>query len=128
MCRWWLMFVVFICVLFCVKQKTAYELRVSDWSSDVCSSDLTFAEECADAFGFSREAQDAYALESLRRAHVAISEGRCAEEIVALKVTQGKQQRQIRDDEQPPKAMPEKIPSLKPAFRDRKSTRLNSSH
>ena len=78
----------------------------------------TFAEECADAFGFSREAQDAYALESLRRAQVAISEGRFAEEIVALEVTQGKQQRQIRDDEQPPKAMPEKIPSLKPAFRE----------
>ncbi|MDH2245768.1 acetyl-CoA C-acyltransferase [Pseudomonas sp. GD03855] len=78
----------------------------------------TFAEECADAFSFSREAQDAYALESLRRAQVAISEGRFADEIVALEVTQGKQQRQIRDDEQPPKAMPEKIPSLKPAFRE----------
>src|SRR3546814_1981646 len=34
-CRW-----VFLCVFFFVKQKTAYELRISDWSSDVCSSDL----------------------------------------------------------------------------------------
>ena len=78
----------------------------------------TFAEECADTFGFSREQQDGYALESLRRAQSAIAEGRFAEEIVTLEVTQGKQQRQIRDDEQPPKAMPEKIPSLKPAFRE----------
>src|SRR3546814_7452911 len=31
------------CVLFFVKQKTAYEMRISDWSSDVCSSDLTIA-------------------------------------------------------------------------------------
>ncbi|NIU62611.1 MAG: acetyl-CoA C-acetyltransferase, partial [Pseudomonas stutzeri] len=68
-------------------------------------------EECADTFGFTREEQDAFALESLRRAQVAISEGRFADEIVALEVTQGKQQRQIRDDEQPPKAMPEKIPT-----------------
>src|SRR3546814_4495873 len=30
----------FICCVFCFKQKTAYELRMSDWSSDVCSSDL----------------------------------------------------------------------------------------
>jgi len=78
----------------------------------------TFAEECADTFGFSREEQDGYALESLRRAQSAIAEGRFAEEIVTLEVTLGKQQRQIRDDEQPPKAMPEKIPSLKPAFRE----------
>jgi len=51
----------------------------------------SFAEECADTFGFSREAQDAYALESLRRAQAAIAEGRFAEEIVTLEVTQGKQ-------------------------------------
>src|SRR5690606_36806813 len=37
---------------------------------------------------------------------------------VPLDVTQGREQRTIRDDEQPPKAMPEKIPSLKPAFRE----------
>src|SRR3546814_6314413 len=33
-------FVVFLCFFFCFKQKTAYEMRISDWSSDVCSSDL----------------------------------------------------------------------------------------
>src|SRR3546814_8726684 len=41
---------VFVCILFCVcffffKQKTAYEMRISDWSSDVCSSDLA-AKQC----------------------------------------------------------------------------------
>src|SRR3546814_7931926 len=37
----WLLFVWCVC-FFCFKQKTAYELRISDWSSDVCSSDLGF--------------------------------------------------------------------------------------
>src|SRR3546814_8551712 len=36
----WIAYVVFYCVFFFVKQKTAYEMRISDWSSDVCSSDL----------------------------------------------------------------------------------------
>src|SRR3546814_1908382 len=35
--------VLFVCVFFFFKQKTAYEMRISDWSSDVCSSDLLFA-------------------------------------------------------------------------------------
>jgi acetyl-CoA C-acetyltransferase len=78
----------------------------------------TFAEDCAHNHGFSREEQDAYALTSLQRARDAISSGRFASEIVPLDVTQGREQRTIRDDEQPPKAMPEKIPSLKPAFRE----------
>ena len=78
----------------------------------------TFAEDCAQNHGFTREEQDAYALTSLQRARDAISAGRFASEIVPLDVTQGREQRTIRDDEQPPKAMPEKIPSLKPAFRE----------
>ncbi|MCQ4319986.1 acetyl-CoA C-acyltransferase [Stutzerimonas stutzeri] len=78
----------------------------------------TFAEDCAQSHGFTREEQDAYALISLQRARDAISAGRFASEIVPLQVTQGRQQRSIRDDEQPPKAMPEKIPTLKPAFRE----------
>ncbi|WP_313026078.1 acetyl-CoA C-acyltransferase [Pseudomonas lopnurensis] len=88
----------------------------------------TFAEECAQSHGFSREEQDAYALESLHRARSAIASGAFAEEIVVLQTPQGKQQRLIRDDEQPPKALPEKIPSLKPAFREGGSvTAANSS-
>jgi acetyl-CoA C-acetyltransferase len=78
----------------------------------------TFAEDCAQSHGFTREEQDAYALTSLQRARDAITSGRFASEIVPLEVTQGREQRSIRDDEQPPKAMPEKIPSLKPAFRE----------
>ncbi|WP_313055149.1 acetyl-CoA C-acyltransferase [Pseudomonas lopnurensis] len=88
----------------------------------------TFAEDCAQSHGFSREEQDAYALESLHRVRSAIASGAFAEEIVVLQTPQGKQQRLIRDDEQPPKALPEKIPSLKPAFREGGSvTAANSS-
>ncbi|MFG3695361.1 acetyl-CoA C-acyltransferase [Stutzerimonas stutzeri] len=78
----------------------------------------TFAEDCAQHRGFSREEQDAYALTSLQRARDAIASGRFASEIVPLEIIQGREQRTVRDDEQPPKAMPEKIPSLKPAFRE----------
>ena len=78
----------------------------------------TFAEDCAQHHGFSREEQDAYALTSLQRARDAIASGRFASEIVPLEITHGREQRTVRDDEQPPKAMPEKIPSLKPAFRE----------
>ncbi len=77
-----------------------------------------FAEDCAQKHGFSREEQDAYALTSLQRARDAISAGRFANEIVPVEITQGREQRMLRNDEQPPKAMPEKIPSLKPAFRE----------
>ncbi|SEI89777.1 acetyl-CoA C-acetyltransferase [Azotobacter beijerinckii] len=78
----------------------------------------TFAEDCAQTHGFSREAQDAYALASLDRARDAIVNGRFAEEIVPITVCMGREQRLISDDEQPPKAAPEKIPSLRPAFRE----------
>ena len=77
----------------------------------------TFAEDCAQAGGFSREAQDAFAIASLTRAQTAIKEGRFAAEIVAVEVTEGKQTRLISDDEQPPKARLDKIPQLRPAFR-----------
>ncbi|RZI89887.1 MAG: acetyl-CoA C-acetyltransferase, partial [Pseudomonas sp.] len=69
----------------------------------------TFAEDCAQAGGFSREAQDAFAIASLTRAQTAIKEGRFAAEIVAVEVTEGKQTRLISDDEQPPKARLDKI-------------------
>ncbi|MGR3570893.1 acetyl-CoA C-acyltransferase [Brevirhabdus sp.] len=69
----------------------------------------TFAEDCAEHYGFSRETQDAYALESLARASRAIDTGAFAAEIVALDP--------VRDDEQPGRVRPEKIPLLRPAFR-----------
>jgi acetyl-CoA C-acetyltransferase len=78
----------------------------------------TYAEECAQQNGFSREDQDAFALASLSRAQEAIANGYFDDEIVAVQVTVGKEQRQISRDEQPPKARPEKIPTLKPAFRE----------
>ena len=78
----------------------------------------TFAEDCAQAHGFSREAQDAFAVASLTRAQQAIRDGRFSDEIVPVPVTVGKESRQIIDDEQPPKANLAKIPTLKPAFRE----------
>jgi acetyl-CoA C-acetyltransferase len=78
----------------------------------------TFAEDCAQAGGFSREAQDAFAISSLTRAQDAIKNGRFSAEIVPVEVTEGKEKRVIKDDEQPPKARLDKIPQLKPAFRE----------
>ena len=70
----------------------------------------TFAEECADTYGFTREEQDAYALRSLDRAKTAIETGAFDGEIVAVG--------DVTTDEQPGRARPEKIPTLKPAFRE----------
>src|SRR5471032_250045 len=78
----------------------------------------TFAEDCAEATGFSREAQDAFAVASLTRAQTAIDEGAFDAEIVPLSVMVGKEQRLISHDEQPPKARLDKITSPKPAFRE----------
>jgi len=77
----------------------------------------TFAEECASFESFSREAQDAFAIASLTRAQDAMKEGRFDAEIVPVQVTVGKEQKTITQDEQPPKARLDKIPDLKPAFR-----------
>ena len=78
----------------------------------------TFAEDCAQLHGFSREAQDAFAVTSLTRAQQAIKDGSFRAEIVPVQITVGKEQRLISDDEQPPKANLAKIPTLKPAFRE----------
>lgn len=78
----------------------------------------TFAEDCAQQYRFSREEQDAYALESLRRAQQAITDGSFASEIVTVEAPQGRERRLVSSDEQPPKARPDKIPGLKPAFRE----------
>ncbi|PAA39422.1 acetyl-CoA C-acyltransferase [Pseudomonas fragi] len=78
----------------------------------------TFAEDCAQNHGFTREAQDAFAVASLTRAQQAIKDGSFRSEIVPVQVTVGKEQRLISDDEQPPKANLAKIPTLKPAFRE----------
>lgn len=78
----------------------------------------TYAEDCAQALGFSRQQQDDFAVASLTRAQQAISGGHFKDEIVPLAVQAGKESRRVSDDEQPPKARLDKIPGLKPAFRD----------
>ncbi len=78
----------------------------------------TFAEDCAEANSFSREAQDAFAIASTTRAQQAIKDGSFKDEIVPLTVSVGKEQVVISNDEQPPKAKLDKVASLKPAFRE----------
>ena len=75
-----------------------------------------FAQQAADREGYSREAMDAFAIESLKRSRQAIEEGWLREEIVPVTITGKKGEHQIRDDEQPMQADPERIPSMKPAF------------
>jgi acetyl-CoA C-acetyltransferase len=74
----------------------------------------TFAEDCAETFQFTRKAQDDFALTSLERAQKATASGAFATEIVPVPAKAGP----VTRDELPGKAKPEKIPGLKPAFRD----------
>ena len=78
----------------------------------------TFAEDCAQAYGFTREQQDAFAIASLTRAQKAMREGRFAAEIVPVQARCGREWMTVSEDEQPPKARMDKIPGLKPAFRE----------
>lgn len=78
----------------------------------------TFAEGCAEAYQFTREAQDQYAVTSLMRAQKAITEGWFEKEIVPVTVKSGRTEQVAHQDEQPGKARLDKIPTLKPAFRD----------
>ena len=76
----------------------------------------SFAEDTARSYQFTREAQDAYAVESLTRANAAIASGAFKAEITPVEVQTRKGAVTVSEDEQPGKAMPEKIPGLKPAF------------
>ena len=88
----------------------------------------TFAEDCAQSYGFSREAQDRFAIASLERAQKANKEGWFAWETTPLAIKAGKEEKFVDTDEQPFKANLEKIPTLKPAFRkDGTVTAANSS-
>ena len=78
----------------------------------------SFAEDCAEYYQFSREAQDDYALRSLRRAQNAQQNGKLTAEISPVTVTTRKGSHLVETDEQPQLASPEKIPHLKPAFRE----------
>ena len=74
----------------------------------------TFAEDCASDFGFTRAAQDAYAIASLTRAQAAITSGAFTAEIAPVATKAG----EITIDEQPGKARLDKIATLRPAFRE----------
>ena len=76
----------------------------------------SYAEDCAGKYGFTREMQDAYAIESLTRAQNAIRDGKFDEEIEPVVVKTRKGEVTVDTDEQPGKAKIDKIPTLKPAF------------
>ena len=81
-----------------------------------------FGELCADKYHFTREAQDAYAIESVRRAQAAQQAGAFAGEIVPVTVSSRKGDIQVDTDEQPSRSDIGKIPTLKPAFRKENGT------
>jgi acetyl-CoA C-acetyltransferase len=88
----------------------------------------TFAEDCAEAYQFTREAQDEYALKSLSNALAAQDTGAFDGEITPVSVRTRKSEITQSADEQPASARPEKIPTLKPAFRkDGTVTAANAS-
>ncbi len=78
----------------------------------------TFAEDCAEKYQFTRQSQDDYALQSLSRALDAGGSGVLSNEIAPVTLKTRKGEVTIDADEQPKNARPEKIPNLKPAFRD----------
>lgn len=78
----------------------------------------TFAEDCAEAFQFTRADQDAYAIASLENALAAQSAGGFEAEIAPVTLRTRKGEVTVAEDEQPGRARPDKIPHLKPAFRD----------
>jgi acetyl-CoA C-acetyltransferase len=87
-----------------------------------------FAEDCAQHYQFTREAQDTYAVASLTRALKAVQDGTFDAEVAPVTVRTRKGEAQVTRDEQPGKAVPDKIGTLKPAFRpDGTVTAANSS-
>src|SRR5262245_56681147 len=78
----------------------------------------TFAEDCAEAYQFTRAAQDAFASESLKRARKANEDGSFATEIVPVQVAGRTGERHVTRDEQPFTADPDRIAKLRPAFRE----------
>jgi len=88
----------------------------------------TYAEDCADHYRFTREAQDRFAITSLTRAQEAIRSGAFSAEIAPVKIAGGRTDTTVTTDEQPLKANLDKIPQLRPAFRkDGTVTPANSS-
>lgn len=87
-----------------------------------------FAEATAEKYGFSREQQDAFAIESLRKANAAIESGGFEREVVPVTIKSRKGDVVVAVDEQPGNARPDKIPQLRPAFKkDGTVTAANAS-
>jgi|SRR5690625_1652290 len=87
-----------------------------------------FAETCAEKYQFSREDQDAYAIESLRRAREAMEKGYYQWEITPVTVSSRRGDTIVDSDEAPTRANPERIPTLRPAFKkDGTVTAANAS-
>jgi acetyl-CoA C-acetyltransferase len=98
---------------------TAYDHMALDGLEDAYEEGRamgTFAQDTANEYQLTREAQDNYAIESLRRAQAAIADGAFKDEIVAVTVATRKGDVVVDTDEQPGKGMPDKIPGLRPAF------------
>ncbi len=98
---------------------TAYDHMFLDGLEDAYEAGRamgTFAQDTANEYQLTREAQDNYAIESLRRSQAAIAEGAFKDEIVAVTVVTRKGDVVVDTDEQPGKGMPDKIPGLRPAF------------
>lgn len=88
----------------------------------------SFAEECADKYSFTREAQDEFAITSLKRAQEASTSGAFEDEITPVTVKNRKGETVVSTDESPFNARIDKIPTLRPAFRkDGTVTAANSS-
>jgi acetyl-CoA C-acetyltransferase len=88
----------------------------------------TFAEDCAERYQFTREAQDAYAIGSLENALSAQRSGAFASEVAPVTVATRKGETVVDEDEQPGLARADRIPTLRPAFRkDGTVTAANAS-
>jgi acetyl-CoA C-acetyltransferase len=77
-----------------------------------------FGEAAVEAFGFTRADQDEFAVMTLTRARSAVSEGAFQAEIVPIEVAVKRGTVVVKDDEHPMKVSPERVPTLKPAFRE----------
>lgn len=98
---------------------TAYDHMFLDGLEDAYEAGRamgTFAQDTADAYQLSRQAQDAYSIESLNRAKAAIAEGAFVGEIAPVTIATRNGEVVVDTDEAPGKGNPDKIPTLKPAF------------
>jgi acetyl-CoA C-acetyltransferase len=87
-----------------------------------------FAEDCAERYSFSREQQDEFSIQSLSKSKTAIEDGSFDYEVTPVTIKSRKGETVVKHDEQPLKARPDKIPTLRPAFKkDGTITAANAS-